>query len=436
MKKPFINYQFLFLVMCQLFGYAAHAEVLNGAEVSLVRQCRQSNDPVGTPRGIFPGRVVWSHAPGAASWDGAEKDWFSDSHNSQEDCNWMMNQTICNLAGSKNAKDAWDKIFRYFNHSHDKGSRGYKKGETVTIKINNNNTNSHADNGEINASPQMVYALLYSLTKFGGVPQQYIVVAEPSRFITDYLYNKCHKDFPKVRFVDNSGEDGREKATYKTDAMHYSQNNGQLATGIATVFTEASYVINMALLKGHVGQGVTLCGKNWYGTMSIHADWRKNFHNNFNQSRDGKPKYVTFVDFMGHNDLGGKCVLWLIDALYACRNVGGAPGPRWKMPPFNGDWPSSLFGSLDPVAIDMVGLDFLTNEFPDMPDVDYSDMYLMEAAQADKSPSGTIYTPNGKDVPLKSLGVAEHWNNKMEKRYSGGTDSRDYGIDLIYVCRE
>ena len=31
MKKPFINYQFLFLVMCQLFGYAAHAEVLNGA---------------------------------------------------------------------------------------------------------------------------------------------------------------------------------------------------------------------------------------------------------------------------------------------------------------------------------------------------------------------------------------------------------------------
>ncbi len=29
---------------------------------------------------------------------------------------------------------------------------------------------------------------------------------------------------------------------------------------------------NMALLKGHVGQGVTLCAKNWYGCMSIHAN--------------------------------------------------------------------------------------------------------------------------------------------------------------------
>ena len=61
--------------------------------------------------------------------------------------------------------------------------------------------------------------------------------------------------------------------------------------------------------------------------MSIHADWRKNFHNNFNQSRDGQPKYITFVDFMGHRDLGGKTILWLIDALYGCKKVDGAPRP-------------------------------------------------------------------------------------------------------------
>lgn len=61
----------------------------------------------------------------------------------------------------------------------------------------------------------------------------------------------------------------------------------------------------------NVGQGVTLCGKNWYGCMSIDPDWRKNFHNNFDQDRSGKPKYLTFVDFMGHKDLGAKTVLWV-----------------------------------------------------------------------------------------------------------------------------
>lgn len=281
-----------------------------------------------------------------------------------------------------------------------------------------------------------MYSLLLSLIKDGGVPQQCIVVAEPSRFITDYLYKKCHTAFPKVRFVDNIGGDGREKSVYRQNAMHYSKDNGQLATGIATVFTDASYIINMAILKGHVGQGVTLCGKNWYGAMSIHADWRKNFHNNFNQSRDGKPKYITFVDFMGHKDLGNKCILWLIDGLYGCRNVGGAPGPRWKMTPFNDNWPNSLFGSLDPVAIDMVGLDFLTGEFPDMPDVNYSDMYLVEAAKADNAPSGTIYSPSGKSAKLKSLGVAEHWNNKKDKKYSGKNGKQAKGIELLYVCRK
>lgn len=430
-KESFLGHLVLsvLLIMCPLFGLTAYAADVDGKETKEVRQCLGPNEPVGTPRGIFPGRVVWSHSPGAAFWDGTSNDWFSDSFNDQEACNRMMDLTIGSLAGTDNMKEAWNKLFRYFNSSHGKGDSGYRRGEVITVKINNNNTDSHADNGQINASPQMVYSLVRSLTKFGGVPQQYIVIAEPSRFITDYLYNKIHADFPKVRFIDNSGSDGREKAAYTPGAMHYSKDNGQLAAGIATVFTDASYVINMALLKGHVGQGVTLCGKNWYGTMSINPDWRKNHHNNFDQSRDGKPKYMTFVDFMGHDDLGGKCMLWLIDALYGCRNVDGAPGPRWKMKPFNGDWPSSLFGSLDPVALDMVGLDFLTNEFPDMPDVDYSDMYLVEAARAGNSPSGTVYNPNGGVDRLKSLGVAEHWNNKEEKHYSGAP----LGIDLIYV---
>lgn len=176
---------------------------------------------------------------------------------------------------------------------------------------------------------------------------------------------------------------------------------------------------------------MTLCGKNWYGCTSINADWRKNAHNNFDQNRDGTPKYMTFVDFMGHKDLGGKTLLWLIDGLYGCKNVGGEPGPLWTMEPFNGQWPCSLIGSLDQVAIDMVGIDLLTSQFPDMPDADYSDMYLIEAAQAGNAPSGTAYDPEGDGTPLKSLGVAEHWNNATDRQYSRNL-GKEEGIELVY----
>lgn len=101
------------------------------------------------------------------------------------------------------------------------------------------------------------------------------------------------------------------------------------------------------------------------------------------------------------------------------------------MAPFNGEWPCSLLGSMDPVAIDMVAGDLLVSQFPDMPDVNYWDMYLTEAAQADKAPSGTVYDPEGDGTALPSLGVAEHWNNAKDKKYSRNIGTGN-GIELIY----
>lgn len=428
------NTLLLLFVCIGCFFASENVQAQERSQESPVKQCLGANQPVGTARGIFPGRVTWSHAPGVASWDEGDSFWFEDRFNNQADCDWLINQTLRSLTGTKNGKAAWKALFKYYNSNHGKGSSGYAPNEKITIKVNNNNTYSHADCKEVNSSPQLLLSLLKSLVYDAGVPEEAITVAEPSRFITDFLFEKCHSAFPKVQFVDNPGGDGRTKSTYTADAMAYSKDNGPLARGIATAFTEADYVINMALLKGHVGQGVTLCAKNWYGSMSIHADWRKNFHNNFNQSKDGTPKYITFVDFMGHKDLGGKGLLWLIDGLYGCKLVNGAPAPKWDMAPFNGNWPCSLFGSLDPVAIDMVGNDFLINQFPDMSDVNYSDMYLQEAAQADNAPSGTKYDPEGDGTFLPSLGVAEHWNNAKDKQYSRNL-GKNKGIELIYILR-
>ena len=62
--------------------------------------------------------------------------------------------------------------------------------------------------------------------------------------------------------------------------------------------------------------------------------------------------------------LGGKTVLYLVDAIFAGKNWNAVPS-RWALAPFNNDWPSSIFVSMDPVAIDSVAFDFLSQQWPD-----------------------------------------------------------------------
>ena len=103
------------------------------------------------------------------------------------------------------------------------------------------------------------------------------------------------------------------------------------------------------------------------------------------------------------------------------------------LPLHNGScWPSSLFASQDGVAIDAVGIDFLRSEWPDMPDLQYAEKYLIEAALADNPPSKTFYDPEKDGVKCKSLGVMETWNSYEQKQYSRNLGA-NAGIDLNFV---
>ena len=388
------------------------------------------NQPAGIAKGIFPGRVVWVHDPAVASWDGTNGNWWDENVLSQPETDKMLSESLTTLTGEKTEKKAWTELFKDFNSRHGRNNQSYKAGQNIAIKINTNNTYSHKDSPELNASPQLVLATLKSLVNEAGISQKNITVFDASRFITDNIFNKCHAVFPDVIFVDNVGGDGRVKSTYVDNAIPYSADNGKLATGLASCAVEADYLINMALLKGHVGQGVTLCAKNYYGVTSIYNDWHKNAHNNFNPDRNGKPQYLTFVDFLTHKDLGAKTMLFLIDGLYGSKLVNGIPDPKWKMEPFNNSWACSLFASQDPVAIDAVGLDFLRCEFPDAPDMAFSDNYLIEAAMADNPPSKTKYDPQRNNTSISSLGVMEHWNNAKDKKYSRNLGKNE-GIELV-----
>lgn len=373
---------------------------------------------LGEGRGIHPARVAWVHCPGVALWDGETGLWLEDRWNSQEKADAMVSEAVRTVAGEKSDKKAWNALFRNFNTTRGRGKKGYTPGETIAIKLNMNNALTHRDTVELNSSPFVTLALVRSLVREAGVREADIVICEPSRAITDSIFNKVNREFPDVRFIDNIGGDGREKCEYYDEQILYSQDNGRLARGLAKCIVDADYLINSALLKTYKGPGVTLTAKNWYGATDIALQWRKNAHVGFSpDKKHGTPSYKTFVDFMGHKNLGQKTLLFIIDGTYGSRDVNGQPNPKWQKEPFNGEWCCSLIASQDGVACDAVAMDLLISEWPEFGSFSFCDEYLLEAAGIPSTNSGTVYDPERDGTPLTApLGLFEHCDDN--RRYT------------------
>jgi len=254
--------------------------------------------------------------------------------------------------------------------------------------------------------------------------------------------------------VDRPGGDGRVEAEPDREVAIDFANNKIMydkRTYIAKCLTEAHYLINLAVLRGHNLAGVTMNAKNHFGSIWVpwEGHWNKGwtpdaedplrglhgdilpFYSDW-LKKPGLPmgSYNVLVELMGHKDLGGKTMLFLIDGLYPAHDQGKALPVRWQTPPFNNHWASSLFASQDGVAIESVGLDFLRAE-PSNYDVVQGtvDNYLHEAALANNPPSGTFYDPEGDGTRLESPGAHEHWNNARDKQYSRNLGTGE-GIEL------
>ncbi len=120
-----------------------------------------ANSPIGTPRGIFPGRVAWVHDSAATSWNG-QGYWWQDANTNQGVVDSMMNKVVRWVANEQTVTAAWQAIFNHFNLTHGKGSVGYQAGEKIAIKVNLNciwDGYGEQDN-QIDASPHSTIALL------------------------------------------------------------------------------------------------------------------------------------------------------------------------------------------------------------------------------------------------------------------------------------
>jgi hypothetical protein len=405
----------------------------------------QANAPIGTAKGIFPGRVVWVYNPDVTNeymTNTASDYWAMDLNCDQELVDSMMSSGIRRIGGKADVKQAWDNVFKYFNNNHGKGYKGYTPGEKFAIKINLTNSSCNcAGPDRMDASPQITLAILHQLIEVVGVPQADIWIGDNYRTFRDEYFSKCHDVYPNVHYVDGIGGNGREQ-TVPSAAQLLKFSDKKFTASIPQHYVNATYFINMPCLKTHNEGGITLAAKNHQGSILKSGDppaaqSAYYMHYSLPKNLTGTKKYRHTVDYMGHKDLGGKTLIYIVDGLWAGKSWEGWL-EKWQMAPFNDDYPSSIFMSQDAVAIESVGFDFLLEEYSSKPIseqypyISGADDYLLQAADPANwpvSPAVIKYDPEGDGTILNSLGVYEHWNNATDKQYSRNLGTGE-GIEL------
>lgn len=484
-KKVFLSPYFLAIGLI-IFGFGG-TYLLNdtgAADAVLQNSSHIANSPTGEGKGIFTGRVVWVYDPGATNENclptSVGHAWWMTENNNQAVIDGMVGKAIQSLTGQSTNKESWDEIFKYHNNTRGKGSVIYKAGEKIFIKVNNVSgwggnystkdlsVVANGSYGISETSPQVILSVLRQLVNVVGVAQGDIYIGDPLRNLYKHCYDMWHNEFPNVHYVshDNYPSLGREQLVASTTARVYYSDKGTIlrenvwdagrpggavVTGdyLYEIFEDAEYLLNIPVLKGHKRAGVTMFAKNHFGSHT-RAD-ASHLHNGLvdpqetpgltGVSRTDYGMYRVQVDMMGHSLLGAKTLFYLLDALWPADQEISFP-KKFTMAPFNNDWMSSVFASLDPVAIESVGYDFLRSEFTSTrnigdgagtyPQKPAADDYLHQASDTALWAAGIKYDPDGNGIQLKSLGTHEHWNNSTDKQYSRNLGLSD-GIELVKI---
>ncbi|MCB8998895.1 MAG: DUF362 domain-containing protein [Bacteroidales bacterium] len=438
------------------------------------------NTPMGEGHGVFPGRVVWAWNPAATNencTDVITNAFFMAKNNNQDTINAMADISIKKLGGQASVKDSWDAIFKSFNNRKTGSASPYVTGQKIFIKVNNgqagwaintsdlSETGNNSSTGVKNAAmagttPATVLAIVRQLVDSCNVAQSDIYIGEPMTHVYKSMYDAIHAVYPGVIVLDKDGYTnlGRTKSQGWTNfaAIQYSDKGDDMPDALSDELMlemyNADYMINVAALKAHARNGITLCAKlhfgshgdhpgYGYGSFHLHAGLIATVDNDVMTSgvRGNYGMYRVLVDLMGHEKLGGNTVLFVVDGLW-----GGIEATdmavKWKMAPFNNDWPNSLFMSQDEIALESVCLDFLRAEadkntaFKDRPFFPGIDDYLHQGADKANWPAGLSYDPegDGSEMP-SSLGIHEHWNDPVKKQYTRDLYTNGTGIDLVSI---
>jgi hypothetical protein len=438
------------------------------------------NDPIGEAQGIFPGRVVWMWDPDATNEnctntsngngviDSGDDAWFMEMNNNEMVIDSMVIKSVIALTGATDNSEAWDLLFRYYNTSHGNGNIGYTEGQKIFIKINATSAYgglegghyytdlSRTDDITVNpfiseTDPWLVLSVLRQLINCALVPENMIYIGDPARNIYKEFYDLWHGEFPDVNYFGNNlihteidiESLGRTPVAVMLDDKVFFSDQGTVmpeavTDKLFTIFEDMDYLINIPAMKAHSAAGISLAAKNHFGSFT--REWALHLHDGLmgnydNPVRLGYGLYRVQTDIMMHNLLSGKNLLIIVDGLYPGEEAGGVPY-KWMSIPFEDDWCSSIFMSLDPVAIESVCHDFLRTEYngptiaESRPNWFGVDDYLHQAADSVLWAEGITYDPDNDGILIASLGVHEHWNDSLHKQYTRNLET-GLGIELF-----
>lgn len=325
----------------RVLGLGASSAAAQGAELTPVAYLPL----VSRGRVLPPAGVVHVHAEEATHWN-FSTGWYGD-HVEQVVVDEMVDQGLMHLTGTGSVAAAWAELLP-----------GYQAGQTIAIKVNFNNALECAEgDNQIDALIEPVNALIAGL-KQRGVLEQDIWVYDARRRLPYRFLDGC--PFDNVRFYDAEGDCGGDKATFESNDPSAIVHFGYPVADrrITDVLINATYVVNVPILKRHGIHPVTLGFKNHFGSIDPKP---VDLHNYIDPSSGAySPSRSPLVDIYANPNIVGKTVLTVGDGLF------GAPGAvavpvRWDT--FGDRAPNSLFFSRDPVAVDCVMYDLIDAEW-------------------------------------------------------------------------
>jgi hypothetical protein len=297
-----------------------------------------------------PVKVVHVHAPGATDWD-FSSDWYG-YHVGQPVVDQMVERGLTELTGTASVGEAWAAILP-----------GYEVGQKIAIKVNLNNCGGCGDNDNvIDALIEPVNAVVGSLVE-GGVQEGDVWVYDASRPMPQRFYNR--RRHTQAHYIDHGGC-ADEVATFEhideSLRVQFSHPAMQTARWLTDLLYQATYLIDLPILKRHGAHPVTLGFKNHFGSLDNlggAGDDNPHAYINPNDSRY-TADFSPLVDIYSNPNIAGKTVLTLADGLFGAPSVAAVPIP-WSNT--FGASPNSLLFSRDPVAIECVMCDLLRAEW-------------------------------------------------------------------------
>jgi hypothetical protein len=294
-----------------------------------------------------PGKVIHVRNTAAAHWTGEADYW---NHLDQTAVDSMVDLGLRQLTGATTQVEAWQKLIP-----------GYQPGQKVAIKVNFNNTRDCVSTSPvIDALMQPVNAVATGLIAMGVAPADICVYdavrALPDRFVGADL---CGVSFFDGWYQGVCRTEAGFTDLAETQVEFYPPSGVVMPEEHVTdVLMNATYLINMPIMKAHPLAGVTLGFKNHFGTISacgaLHA-----FVDVVRKLPQYRTDYNPLIDLIRSPLIGGKTVLTIGDALFAAKGVAQAPVP-WTT--FGDQIPNSLFFATDPVAVDCVMHDLIVAE--------------------------------------------------------------------------